>query len=347
MSDSISDEVIRAATIADVLRLANIAPPENEKKPILCPLHAERTPSFHVRDNKVFRCHGCNADGGILELAIALKLAPDKARAIDFLAEHYGIEKSKPNTSKRVRPRTSVPVELVRLTASEPILTAEEHVKLLEAIKDRRSILGTPGERYLKKVRGIEPDAADACGVRFHPNWLGYGEAIIFGGYDKDRNLVAAQGRYLSPSDDEKTRSRGKASFAVFATPGALETARDGLDGPVAIAEAPLDALALACCGLPALGLFGANMRPPWMRGKLAMRDVVIATDHDETGEKTVAELRAWLNSGTSTDRLDVSPAKDPAELLKSDPLALIQRVAEMQCRVRSRYRDDGLNAAA
>jgi DNA primase len=81
-SVSILDEVLRVATVDDILRLAGVAVPENAKKPLLCPLHGERSPSFYrQRSGKGYRCQGCGAHGGVLELATALKLAPTRPKS--------------------------------------------------------------------------------------------------------------------------------------------------------------------------------------------------------------------------------------------------------------------------
>jgi hypothetical protein len=195
-SDSIRDEVLAVATVGEVLRLAGHEASENLKKPLLCPFHAERSPSFFQQaSGKGYRCQGCGARGGVFELAVALGLAPNMSRAVAFLGEHYRISKgSEPGS----RPRRSVkPLALeVRTPAPTPAPTADEHASLDAALRDCRSLLGTPGAAYLKG-RGFEPDAAEACGVLYHPQWLGVGPAVVFLGRDTEGHTVAAQGRFL------------------------------------------------------------------------------------------------------------------------------------------------------
>jgi hypothetical protein len=83
--------------------------------------------------------------------------------------------------------------------------------------------------------------------------------------------VVALQGRFLAPSAGvPKAMSIGAISAGVFATRGALEA------DAVAIGEAPLDALSLAACGVPALALFGCALGP----GRLQMLRRVLGLEN-------------------------------------------------------------------
>lgn len=318
-SDSIRDEVIAAATVDDILRIAGVAVPDNPKLAILCPLHTERSPSFlRQKSGKGYRCQACGKKGGVLDLPVALGLAKDKASAVDFLAEYYHISKSVLSGS---RPRRSVkPIELeIRAVASIPTPTNEEREHLRAAVQGCRPILGTPGEAYLKS-RGLDPVFADACQVRYHPSWLGRGAAVVFPGRDRARRLVAAQGRFLRPVGGPKAMSRGKVALGVFSTPQALVKGLYGRSGPIAVTEAPLDALALAMNGLSSIATFGAGNRQAWLVATLSGRDVVIATDDDDAGEKAERELRKWLRFGTEMTRIRFNGCKDAAEMLERFP---------------------------
>ena len=77
--------VVKRATIGDVLRLAGYTPPNN-KGFLPCPLHAERSASFHVvASGRGFHCFGCGAKGGILQLIVALGIAADPGTAAQWL----------------------------------------------------------------------------------------------------------------------------------------------------------------------------------------------------------------------------------------------------------------------
>jgi hypothetical protein len=123
--------------------------------------------------------------------------------------------------------------------------------------------------------------------------------------------------------------SKGKIALAVFSTPNALITNRRAEAGPVGIAESPIDALALAMNGLPAIALFGAWNRPMWLRRALAYRDIIIATDDDKAGNQAGEMLRAWFDLSPRKVRLFFGGAKDASELLEKDPAALALLVEE------------------
>lgn len=77
--------VIERATVVDVLRLGGFGEPDRHGF-LVCPLHSERSGSFHVIGNgKGFRCFGCGAKGGVLDLAVALGVVADRAAAARWL----------------------------------------------------------------------------------------------------------------------------------------------------------------------------------------------------------------------------------------------------------------------
>jgi hypothetical protein len=330
-TDSLLDDLLRVATIADVLDFAGIAPPVNERKNIRCPLpeHADSEPSFSIqKSGQGWKCFGCGRSGGVVDLVLALKLAPSKKDAVDLLAARYRLVKGLGGSSARaLRVPKALSLE-VRADAPLPSLTAEERRSLAEAVRGCRPLLGTPGEEYLRG-RGVDSVFADACRVRYHPSWLGRGEAVVFPGCDGAGRLVCAQGRFLKPVSGPKAMSRGKVALGVFSTPQAFAKGLYGRSGPVAVAEAPLDALALAMKGLPSIATFGAGNRPAWLVEALAWREVVIATDADAAGEKASEDLKTWLNLGTRKTRMRFGGAKDAAEMLEQAPEKLALLVEE------------------
>jgi DNA primase len=79
--------VVGRASVYDVLRLAGYEPP-NGHGFVNCPLHAERSASFHVcADGRGYRCFGCGAKGGVLDLVVALDVASDHASAARWLEQ--------------------------------------------------------------------------------------------------------------------------------------------------------------------------------------------------------------------------------------------------------------------
>lgn len=177
----------------------------------------------------------------------------------------------------------------------------------------------TEGAKYLEG-RGVPLNVAEAAGVKFG-TWWRAGErraepfdAVIFPIRDARGDLVAAQARAI---DGDEKRTKGEKSEGVFfTTPGRSQR--------LAITEAPIDALVLAACGLPAIALIGTSW-PEWLPGKLAGRNIALATDADDAGDKCGRELGAMLCAW----RLRPEGAKDWAELAERRGLGAVRQQIE------------------
>ena len=322
--NSILATVLAWSRIDDVLRLAGIEPAQNEHQNIRCPLpdHDDSSASFHVQQSgQGYRCHGCGATGGVLDLVVRLGLAENKGKAVDLLAERYRIASGSPSIN------TIKPLTIQIKTYPEPAFTQEDKKALTEALKGGRPLIGSPGEEYLRG-RGIDIDFAASCRVGYHPSWLGRGEAVVFLGRDTEGTLVCAQGRFLDPAAEPKTMSKGKISLGAFVTPGAFE--RGPSVGPVAIVEGPIDAVLLAQYGLPSIATFGAQNHPAGLQKALSERDVVLALDDDEAGHKAAQWYRdnlAIITGPVTTLLFDGE--KDPGDLWKRSPEKLASLITE------------------
>jgi len=329
------DEILRRASVIDVLRLAGREPQTRPGALIACPLpgHGDGTPSFSVkRSGAGWRCFGCGRAGGVLDLAVGLELAPDRAAALELLAARSGLVRDdRPGLWRdaRATTRRHIAATFAPAPATAASVTAAERENVRAALRGAVPTAGTPGAAYLER-RGIASDAATAQGVRYHRVWLGRGPAVIFELRDREGNIVAAQGRFIDSVAGPKTLSRGAVRAGVFATAGALDR-RLGASA-VAIVEAPIDALSLAVSELPAIALCGATVRPPWLRRELAYADIVLALDADRAGDAAAAEIARWLDVGTRSRRLELPAGfKDTNALLVTDPDALLTIARKMR----------------
>jgi len=167
----------------------------------------------------------------------------------------------------------------------------------------------TTGAAYVAG-RGLPADVASAAGVRYSTAFYGR-PAVLFPVHDRSGALVAVSGRFTDGRANPKTQTAGKKSNGVFATPGALVAPL------IAVCEAPMDALSLHLCGIPALALIGTNW-PEWLPAALAFRFVLPATDADKAGDDAAAKLQPSLEArGARTLRLRPRGAKDWSELLE------------------------------
>ncbi|HEX4014103.1 MAG TPA: CHC2 zinc finger domain-containing protein [Candidatus Cybelea sp.] len=88
MTTTTHGSIIERVAVADILRLAGFEEP-NRSGFVSCPLHAERNASFHiVGDGTGWRCFGCGARGGVLDLVVGLKITADRASAARWLEEN-------------------------------------------------------------------------------------------------------------------------------------------------------------------------------------------------------------------------------------------------------------------
>jgi hypothetical protein len=345
------DGVLNVTSVLDVLTLAHVDRPRNERALIRCPLpgHNENTGSFKVQPSgKGYRCFGCGAAGGVLDLTVALGLAPDRPRAVEYLANYYRIPAADgpvnhlPTRSYHPRPRLSA---VLPPPATPVKLDPKTHARLANAVRDCQPIIDTPGAIFLSSGfpertppiagRGITPDAADFCGVRYHPNWLGDGEAVVFAGRNEAGTLVAAQGRFIDPRIKPKSKSIGKIKECggVFSTPGAASAQLVG------ITEAPIDAITLAICGIPSFALMGTSNVHAWLRRRIAFTTALIATDNDPAGDHSAILIAQMLTHGTRCERLHLPAGfKDPNKMLVDAPDELAALLDEIMRRDAARY---------
>jgi hypothetical protein len=195
-----------------------------------------------------------------------------------------------------------------RIFIQTPAVKESADDKWKQRLAFARPIRGTDGADYLER-RGVPVDVAENAGVKFGTWWRppvkdgGKPEpfaAVIFPVRDRAGNLVAAQARAIVGADK---LSKGQKSLGVFFT-------TPGRSPRLAITEAPIDALVLAACGLPAIALLGTTW-PVWLLAALSGRSIALATDADDAGDKCARELGALIASW----RLRPTGAKDWAEI--------------------------------
>lgn len=215
---------------------------------------------------------------------------------------------------------TSTPIEVIRsFPAPVPEPKTETDDKWRKFVADAKPISGTKGAAYIES-RGFPADVAQRAGVKFGRWWKASNEgdkpepfeAVIFELVDREGQMVAAQARAIT---GDTKRTRGNKSEGIFESfPGALESAR------VAITEAPIDALALAAAGLPAIAICGKT-GPEWLSQHLAGREIVIATDADKDGDKIAANLAKLMRRTSPTIRLRPAGGKDWSEIAQKHGL--------------------------
>jgi Toprim-like len=220
---------------------------------------------------------------------------------------------------KAHRRRVVVPGSLRHMQPpSEPPTAAtwREHCQGFKALP------GTPGAAYLQS-RGIITEVLPliACGSFYHPLfYFGQRPAVVFPFRDKAGEPVAVAARFI----DGKPKGHltlGPKSSGAFITNPAVWTSP-----VIVLTEAPIDALSLAACGVPAVAL-GGTEAPQWLPGACVFKSVVLAFDNDENGagDNAAAKLAPVLQSyGAKTARLKPRGAKDWNAMLQGSDIVTL-----------------------
>lgn len=206
-------------------------------------------------------------------------------------------------------------------TAPPPCRTAESDPDSVAGFKKQiRGIVafaGSPAEAYLAS-RSISSEIAKSASCKYAPNWGRIGAAVIFPIKDELGKAVAAAGRAI---EGDGKQTFGPKSLGIFSTFGALDA------DPVAIVEAPIDALSLAFAGLPSVALCGCSGIAGWLANRLAKsvragvsRTVYLAFDADSAGDAAADKIENQLPLVRCV-RLRPDGAKDWNALLLSHGL--------------------------
>lgn len=176
----------------------------------LCPFHSEKTPSFTVADNKdFFHCFGCGKSGDVLTFIMERENL-DFPRAVEFLANKYGIEiKKRTEIDTRVKNKRDRAYEINREAARFFYMNLNNNKKALEYLKNR-GLKDTTIRRF-----GLGYSLDDWEGLHKHLTSLGFSSLDMEelglvgarskgnGYYDKFRN------RIMFPIIDTRSRVIG------------------------------------------------------------------------------------------------------------------------------------------
>jgi len=244
----------------------------------LCPFHTDTNRSLSVfRDKDFWKCFGCGAKGD----------------AIGFVMRYHHCRY--PEALRIIEQQLKLAITRPAPVKTKPVAPSNWRQHFESAL----SYQGSPAERYLQS-RSIVSAIPVAAGVRYHPNWLRGGPAVIFPITDQNGTVVAAQGRYHSPNASPKCRSKGPVEDGLFVTPKAL-TSRY-----IIIVEGPIDALSFAACGFGAVATCGAGHFPQWLIEACRGKRVFLAQDHDQAGNHGAQVLADALYAAhISAERLN------------------------------------------
>lgn len=263
-----------------------------------------------VPDSGLWVCHRCHAKGQLREMWKPMEDKPFEPRRVRDARARAEAE----------RRLASAPISAPRPAHSMPIS------EVIHRTGDMQTIEESPFAMRFLICRGFGVDDfpyLHQMGVRFSTNYArreatetknawGGAAAIVFPIRDENDKLVATQGRFIESREGlPKTISLGPIALGAFRAWGENEP-------PIAIVEAPLDALALGVAGVQAFALCGCRPLPTWLLDLSFTHRFWLAFDADEAGDRQAEATRAELRGvGACPTRLRPDGAKDWADLLR------------------------------
>jgi DNA primase len=349
------DEVRRSASLSAIVQEHVTLKRVGRSLKGLCPFHGEKTPSFHVDEQKgLFHCFGCQAGGDVYAFLI-MKEAMSFPEAVRHLAGRSGIPipESRPRTARdELRDRI---LEINR----------QAQAAFVEALRGPGS--GAEAARAYLTARGLAPEVVEAFGIGWAPEGWDFLAERLAGRFE-ERELTAAG--VVSPRRSGRgvyDRFRGRITFPIRAvservvafgarliadgepkylnspeTPVyrkgehlfALERARGPIRqaGEAIVVEGYLDAIALHAQGIThAVAVLGTALTPAQARllSRYAER-VVLNFDGDAAGRRAARRsLEVLLEQGLQVRVLELPPGSDPDDFVRREGGEAYLRAAE------------------
>jgi len=276
--------------------------------------HDDKAPSASVNlDHGAYRCHGCGAQGGPYDAALAAGRTPGDA--MELLRRHGLVEEDRRNGQAKAeaRPQGKAPYSEVELERWHAALRDNE-----------------PALARLRELRGWSPTAVCELGLGLD------GRRVVFPVRD-GAGTLAGMVRY---SPDPATRNGAPKSKADPGTRRDLFPAPETVEGEeLWLVEGEPDAVAARTLGLAGVAVPGTNgWRAEWAE-RIAGRRVHLALDCDAPGRQAAERIAADLAPHAEVRVLDLNPARedgyDLGDLLReaaehgADGLLDLRRVLE------------------
>jgi DNA primase len=318
----------------------------------LCPFHAERTPSFNVREETGrYRCFGCDKSGDVFTFVQEIDHA-DFVGAVESLANRAGIQLTDATAGQsKARERRK------RLVAAMQQAVEWYHERLLKGSDARaardylrgRGLAGDVARQFklgwapddwdaLARESGIAADLLRDNGLAFK-NKAGrmqdaFRGRVLFPIFSENGDALAIGGRILPGSTDPAKYknspetpiyTKSKTLYGLNWAKGDIVNANQ-----VIVCEGYTDVIGFHLAGVPrAVATCGTAFTEEHVRllKRYASR-VVLAFDADNAGQGAAERFYEWEDKY----QVEVSVAsfpqgKDPGELAQSNPEALAKAV--------------------
>jgi DNA primase len=319
----------------------------------LCPFHQEKTPSFHVRDQKErFKCFGCGISGDHFEFLMRLR-GISFIEAMQELALVANVDINLPELVTKQIEKPDEDLLRAQRIAQEFFLKQLTHIKCSSAfnylVKKRglspkmieQALLGFGGFNkddfllFLKKHNISEKLALEAGLVRqgrysLIPQFLG---RITFPIRDLSGKIIAFAGRSYQEQAEEGPKYINTHKYKLYEKRenfyGLFETKAAILKGlPPVLVEGYFDAMAFWALGLPALALCGTALssKHAAILQRLSKR-IILCFDSDNAGIAALKSSLIELFSKNIVCQLIILDKKDPGSYLSDNRLLELKSI--------------------
>ena len=318
----------------------------------LCPFHAEKTPSFNVREEVGrYRCFGCDQSGDAITFVERTRHV-DFVGAVEYLAAKVGMQleyTTSGQTAERQRRKRLVEAMAVavdwyheRLLNDPAARPAREYLRSRGLHGDiaRQFKLGWAPDDWdaLAKQSGIDNELLRVTGLAF-ANRTGrmqdaFRSRVLFPIFSDTGDAVAIGGRVL-PGSTESAKYKNSPETPIYSksrTLYGLNWAKSDVTNhdQVVVCEGYTDVIGFHRAGLPrAVATCGTAFTEDHVRllKRYASR-VVLAFDADAAGQGAAERFYEWEQKY----QIQVAVARlpdgiDPGELAQRDPSALAAAV--------------------
>jgi DNA primase len=314
----------------------------------LCPFHAERTPSFNVREETGrYRCFGCDKSGDVFTFVQEVEHT-DFVGSVEYLANRAGIQLTETSPGQsRQRARRKRLVEAMNQAVEwyhQRLLTAPD----ARAARDYLRSRGLAGDVARQFKLGWAPDEWDALsresGIEaalLHDNGLAFRNRrnnlqdafrgrVLFPIFTENGDAVALGGRIL-PGSTDPAKYKNSSETPIYTkskTLYGLNWAKGDIvnANQVIVCEGYTDVIGFHRAGLPrAVATCGTAFTEEHVRllKRYASR-VVLAFDADAAGQGAAERFYEWEEKYQVEVSVATFPGgKDPGEMAQQDPAAL------------------------
>ena len=318
----------------------------------LCPFHAERTPSFNVREETGrYRCFGCDKSGDVFTFVQEVEHT-DFVGSVEYLANRAGIQLTETSPGQnQQRARRKRLIEAMnqavewyhqRLLTSADARPARDYLRSRGLAGDiaRQFKLGWAPDDWdvLARESGIEPQLLHDNGLAFRNRRNKLQDAfrgrVLFPIFSENGDAVALGGRIL-PGSTDPAKYKNSSETPIYTkskTLYGLNWAKaDVVNANQAIVcEGYTDVIGFHQAGLPrAVATCGTAFTEEHVRllKRYASR-VVLAFDADAAGQGAAERFYEWEEKYQVEVYVAAFPGgKDPGELAQHDPAGLAAAV--------------------